>query len=212
MVVRGDGRHPLFLAETIRCSWSAACCRAPRGAKGAWDVAPPPEAQDPAALGGILPESVREAIGAQLLRLSPATSNLLAAGAVLGGGTFEQLIRVAGMEEGEGLSALDEAMASRLLREVGPPSGDDVYYAFSHDKVRDVAYTEAGAARRRAIHRRALAMLVEEGAPATSLARHALAAKMSEAAFGYLIAAGDAAMAVFASEDAIGYYEQRGAF
>jgi tetratricopeptide (TPR) repeat protein len=160
-----------------------------------------------------LPESVREAIRAQLSRLGSAASNLLAAAAVLGTGfTFEQLIRVVNTEEGEGLTALDEALASRLIREVDPPS-DDVYYAFSHDKVRDVAYTEAGAARRRVFHRRALDVLEEEGAPAVQLARHALAARMPDAAFRHLLAAGDAAMAVFAVEDAMRYYEQaRGLF
>jgi tetratricopeptide (TPR) repeat protein len=151
---------------------------------------------------------VREAIGAQLSRLSPTASNLLAAAAVLGGGTFEQLVRVAGMEEGEGLSALDEALASRLIRESTLTNEDDTYYAFSHDKVRDVAYTEAGAARRRVFHRRALEMLEEEAGPAMILARHALAAKEPESAFGHLLAAGDAAMAVFATEDALGHYEQ----
>ncbi|MDQ3925785.1 MAG: tetratricopeptide repeat protein, partial [Actinomycetota bacterium] len=40
------------------------------------------------------------------------------------------------------------------------------------------------------------------------LARHALAAGMSEAAFHYLLTAGDAALAVFAAEDATGHYEQ----
>lgn len=204
------GGHPLFLAETIKVLLERGVLAARPGAEsGAWDVALTPEAREPAVLGGILPESVREAIAAQLSRLSLAASNLLAAGAVLGSGfTFEQLIEVADLPEDEGLAALDEALASRLLREVGPPTGDDVYYAFSHDKVRDVAYTEAGAARRRIFHRRALEMLEEEAATAAQLARHALAAKMPEPAFGHLLAAGDAAMAVFATEDATRYYER----
>jgi DNA-binding SARP family transcriptional activator/tetratricopeptide (TPR) repeat protein len=199
--------HPLFLAETIKTLLDRGVLAARLGADGAWVVALAPEARDTDALRGLVPESVREAIGAQLSRLSPPASELLAAGAVLGSGfTFEQLIRVADLPEGEGLSALDEALASRLIREADPPN--DEAYAFSHDKVRDVAYTEAGAARRRVFHRRALAALEEEGAPAALLANHALTARMHEAASRHLLAAGDAAMAVLAAKDAIGYYER----
>ncbi|MDQ3966206.1 MAG: tetratricopeptide repeat protein [Actinomycetota bacterium] len=195
------------MTETIKALSERGVLAARPGADGtSWVVSLTPQAHDVGALRGLLPESVREAIGVQLSRLSSAASGLLAAGAVLGSGfTFEQLLRVADLSEGEGLSALDETLASRLVREADPPNDS---YAFSHDKVRDVVYTEAGAARRRVFHRRALAALEEEGAPAAGLTRHALAARMPEAAFRHLLAAGDAAMAVFAAEDAIGYYEQ----
>src|SRR5215207_7406502 len=202
--------HPLFLAETIKTLLDRGVLAARLGADGAWAVGLAPGARDTDALRGLVPESVREAIGAQLSRLSAPASELLAAGAVLGSGfTFEQLIGVVGLPEDEALSALDEVLASRLLREAD--AQDDVY-AFSHEKVRDVAYTEAGAARRRVFHRRALAALEEEGASAALLARHALAARMPETAFRYLLAAGDAAMAVLAAEVAIGYYERARGF
>jgi DNA-binding SARP family transcriptional activator len=198
--------HPLFLAETIKTLLDRGVLAERLGAEGTWFLALGPEARDTEALRGLVPESVREAIYAQLSRLSPPALAILAAGAVLGSGfTFEQLIGVVGLPEDEALSALDEVLASRLLREAD--AQDDVY-AFSHEKVRDVAYTEAGAARRRVFHRRALAVLEEEGVPTAVLARHALAAKMPKAAFRYLLAAGDAAMAMLAAEDAIGYYEQ----
>jgi DNA-binding SARP family transcriptional activator/tetratricopeptide (TPR) repeat protein len=198
--------HPLFLAETIKTLLDRGVLAARLGAEGSWSLGLGPEASDTDALRGLIPESVREAIDAQLSRLSPAALALLAAGAVLGSGfTFEQLVKVMGLHEDEALSALDEVLASRLLRETD--AQHDVY-AFSHEKVRDVAYTEAGAARRRIFHRRALAALEEEGASAALLARHALAARMPEDAFRYLLAAGDAAMAVLATKDAIAYYER----
>src|SRR5215218_3556743 len=158
---------------------------------------------------------VREAILARLARLGPAASMLLAAAAVLGRPSgFEDLRRVAGMEEDEGLSALEEAVGSGLLREVAgdavPPlvgDGPDAY-ACAHDKIRDVIYTEAGGARRRVYHRRALRMLEEdEDALAAELARHALAAGLSGEAFRHLLAAGDEAMALFAASDAVEHYE-----
>jgi DNA-binding SARP family transcriptional activator/tetratricopeptide (TPR) repeat protein len=201
------GGHPLFLAEAIKTLLDRGVLTARLGADGAWVVALTSEARDTDALKGLVPESVREAIGAQLSRLSHPASELLAAGAVLGAGfTFEQLIGVVPLPEDEALSALDEVLASRLIREDGAQN-DDIY-TFSHDKVRDVAYTEAGAARRRVFHRRALAALEEEGTPAALLAHHAMAARMHEVAFRHLLEAGDVAMAVSAAEDAIGYYDR----
>jgi len=166
-----------------------------------------------AAPGGMVPPGVREAILARLGRLKPAASMLLTAAAVLGRPSgFEGLRRVAGMDEDDGLLALEEALASGLLREVAgdvaPPAkdGPDAYVC-AHDKIRDVIYTEAGGARRRVYHRRALRKLEVEGAPAAELARHALAAGLSGEAFRHLLGAGDEAMALFAASDAVEHYE-----
>jgi tetratricopeptide (TPR) repeat protein len=116
------------------------------------------------------------------------------------------------MDEDEGLSALEEALASGLLREVtgdaaSPADDSPESYACAHDKIRDVIYTEAGGARRRVYHRRALGLLEREGAPAAELARHALAAGLSGEAFRHLLGAGDEAMALFATSDAVEHYE-----
>ena len=51
---------------------------------------------------------------------------------------------------------------------------------FTHDKLREVAYSETSLSRRRALHQRALSAL--EGAPAANLAPHALAAGLPERA------------------------------
>jgi predicted ATPase len=81
-------------------------------------------------------------------------------------------------------------------------------YTFTHEKIRQVAYTEAGHARRRMLHRRAFELLEERGAPPAELARHALAGGLATPAFGYSAAAGDVAMEVFAAKDAIAHYER----
>jgi len=202
--------QPLFLAETIKDLSERGLLESRLGSRGEPLLRLSREAREGLILGrGYLPESVRAAIRAQLSRVGGAASRLLAAGAVLGHGfTFERLIRVAELGEEEGLSALDEALAGRLVVEARGgrvPSGS---YAFAHDKIRDVAYTESGAARRRVFHRRALEVLRDEGSPASELARHALAAGEAEAAFRHFVAAGDEAMAVFAVKDAIAHYEQ----
>jgi tetratricopeptide (TPR) repeat protein len=125
-------------------------------------------------------------------------------------------VRVAGLEEAEGLRGLDELIERRLLLEEGggreeeeePLSYTDTTYSFSHEKIRQVAYTEGGRARRRVLHRRAFEVLQEGDAPAAQLARHALAGGLAEQTFGYSVAAGDQAMEVFAVRDALEHYER----
>jgi predicted ATPase len=143
------------------------------------------------ALSGLLPSSVREVIRGRLSRLSPAASELLAAGAVLGRGFgFEPLVGVAGLGQAEGLRGLDELTGRRLLLEEagGVEEGRSILYpgptySFSHEKIRQVAYTEAGETRRWVLHRRAFEVLKGRGAPSAQLARHALAAGFADEAF-----------------------------
>ena len=167
------------------------------------------------ALRGLLPNSVREVIHSRLSRLSPAASELLRAGAVLERGfNFETLMGMAGLGEAEGLSGLDELIERHLLREEGGGQevGSLLYstptYSFTHEKIRQVAYTEMGHARRQLLHRSAFEVLEEGAAPAAELARHALAGGLAEQAFRYSVAAGDRAVEVFAARDAIDHYER----
>ena len=168
------------------------------------------------ALSGLLPHSVREVIRSRLTRLSPAASDLLAAGAVLGRGFgFESLVGVAGLGEAEGLRGLDELVGRRLLLEEGggqeqegPPLYLGATYSFSHEKIRQVTYTEGGQARRRVLHRRAFEVLENRGTPPAELARHALAAGLAEPSFAYSVRAGDDAVEVFAVRGAIVHYER----
>ena len=57
------------------------------------------------------------------------------------------------------------------------------------------------------LHRSALEVLEESGAPPAELARHALAGGLAEQAFRYSVAAGDRAVEVFAARDAIDHYQ-----
>ena len=163
----------------------------------------------------LLPMSVREVIRSRLSRLSPAASELLRAGAVLERGfTFDSLVGVAGLGEAEGLRGLDELIERHLLREEAgggmeePLLDPSPTYSFSHEKIRQVVYTESGHARRRVLHHRAFEVLAESGAPPAELARQALAGGLAEQAFQYSVAAGDQAMEVFAVKDAIEHYER----
>jgi len=174
---------------------------------GTWGIDFKAVVSDEPSLRGMLPPSVREVIRSRLTQLSPTALTLLTAAAVLGHAfTFEQVCQVAGIEELDGLLALDELLGSQHLSE--RPEHERDAYAFTHDKIRDVAYTEAGEARRRIFHRRAFEVLQLAAAPPAELAHHARAAGLVEPAFRLSVAAGDTAMRLFAVRDAIVHYEQ----
>jgi DNA-binding SARP family transcriptional activator/tetratricopeptide (TPR) repeat protein len=210
------GGQPFFLVETLKALLEDGKLVIRARTDGETIVEVGPDWREGSTLRGLLPQSVREVIRARLSRLSATASELLRAGAVLERGFgFESVVRVAGQGEAEGLRGLDELIGCRLLLEEAgggeveePLLYAETTYSFSHEKIRQVAYTEAGRARRRVLHRRAFEVLEEGGAPAAQLARHALAGGLAEQAFGYSVAAGDRAMEVFAVRDAIVHYER----
>ena len=162
--------------------------------------------------GALLPPSVRALILARLASLSQAARQLVQGVAVLATAAHARLLwQLAEIGVREGVEGLEEAVKSGILREEeagGPGVGNLVTYRFSHDLMRDVVYTELGAARRQILHQKALVCLQTEGIAAAELAYHARASGETEAAFGYSVQAGMEAVAVFAVADAIGYYEQ----
>ena len=207
--------QPFYLVETLKVLLEEGMLLIRSGADGERivEVGPAWRSQK-SALRGLLPQSVREVIRSRLSRLSAEASELVRAGAVLVRGfDFESVVDVAGLGVEEGLRGLDELIERRLVREeAGGRERESLIhpgatYSFTHEKIRQVAYTEMGHARRRLFHRRALEVLEEGGAPAAQLARHALAGGLLEQAFRYSVA-GDAAVEVFSVRDAIDHYER----
>jgi DNA-binding SARP family transcriptional activator/predicted ATPase len=204
-----DGQ-PFFLVETLRALVEEGLVRADTGS-GAWQV--DWSKLDERALGSgarILP-GVREIIQGWLDRITPPASDLVAAAAVLGqAASFDNLCRVAGLEEVQAVAALDELLAKGVLmeaEEASPVPGRDPCYSFSHQKVGEVVYAEAGGARRRMLHRRTFEALQATAAPAAELAHHALNAGLWTEAFQYSLIAGNEAMRLFAARVAIAHYE-----
>jgi DNA-binding SARP family transcriptional activator/tetratricopeptide (TPR) repeat protein len=198
--------QPFYISEMIKTLIEQEMLQPRLDKNGVWTVDWQTETQPAALLPGLIPPGVRELILTRLRRLTLNAMALLTAAAVIGQDcSFEQLCQVAGVSAGEGLPALEELLATRLLLET-----DDLTrpYTFAHDKIRDVVYTEAGAARRRLYHHQVLTILEAGAAPPADLAHHALAARLTEPAFRYSLAAGDAAIDLFAVRDAIAYYEQ----
>src|ERR687890_2707961 len=209
------GGQPFYLVETLKALLEEGELAIQLGADGEPVVEVGPALGAGSDLRGLLPTNVREVIRARLSRLSPAASELLRAGTVLGRSfSFESLVGVAAPGEVEGLRGLDELVERHLLQEEAGGDAEEplLYpspaYSFSHEKIRQVAYTESGHARRQILHRSALEVLEESGAPPAELARHALAGGRAGPAFTYSVAAGDQAMEVFATQEAIHHYER----
>ncbi len=206
------GGQPLYLLETLKL-WRDRQWLVPRlAADGSWRLEP---SVDLAALAQersrreLLPPSVRTLLLARLAPLSPAARHLVQVSAVLGTAASAQLLwQLAELGVQAGVDALEEAIKRGILREEEAGVGRLGSYRFSHELMRDVVYTELGAARRQVLHQRALARLEIEGARASELAYHARSSGEVEAAYGYSMQAGVEAAAVFAVEDAIGHYEQ----
>jgi predicted ATPase/DNA-binding SARP family transcriptional activator len=207
-----DGQ-PLYLLETLKLLRERQWLLPRLTDEGAFRLVPAEELV--AALARkesrreLLPPSVRAMMQMRLAKVSPPARQLMMASAVLGHrASAKQLWQVAELPVTEGVVALEEAVKSGILREEEAGTGRPASYRFSHDLVRDVVYTEVGAAHRLILHHRALALLETEGARVAELAYHALSAGEAESAYHYSVEAGEEALAVFAVEEATIYYEQ----
>src|SRR5437016_5455661 len=83
----------------------------------------------------IIPQSVKEAIGSRLDRVTQGCNEVLRAAAVLGKTfTFEELKATAGDQNEDALlDALDEAVGAQLIS-----AARDESFTFTHDKIREV--------------------------------------------------------------------------
>jgi tetratricopeptide (TPR) repeat protein len=117
---------------------------------------------------------------------------------------FERLCRVAGLEENEGLEALEELLKRGLVREQRQATARP--YVLAHDRFREGVYYQASEPRRRIFHRRAFEVLEAIAAPPAELARHALAAGLLERAFDLNVSAGNEALRLYAPQVAIKHF------
>jgi len=184
---------PLFLAEYL-----AAISRGdldPGG--GAWS----------------LPGGVQSLLRGRLREPGETGGQLLAAAAVIGRSfDFDTLREASGRGEEEAVTALEELISHRLIREVPNESGEgSPLYDFSHDKLRSLAYEETSLARRRLLHRRVAGTLAararrEKGSSAAQIAHHyRLAGRDEEAAEQYALA-GAHARSLSAHAEALSHF------
>ena len=154
----------------------------------------------------LIPQSVKEAIGNRLDRVSQNTNEVLRVSAILGKVfTFEELSAAAEQNEDALLDALDEAAGAQLI---AAGSGDS--FSFTHDKIREVLYEELNPIRRRRLHRH-----VAEGlerncqlfpCAVEKLAHHYIQAGDHQRGLKYAKQAAAEAVRVFAFDEAIAAY------
>ncbi len=159
-----------------------------------------------------LPAGVRELLRRRLQDLDPAATQIVSAAAVVGHGFDHALLaRIAGRSEEETVAGIDELVARGLFR---VSAGDPGTFAFSHDKLRAVAYERTGPARRRLLHARVAETLTADTqrtggmALAPTIAEHAHRAGRDTEAVQWWLRAGDHALAVFAHAEAREHYQQ----
>ncbi len=131
--------NPLFIVETVRAGATVWPTEAPEQRQ--WVV------ESPAAA---LPPKVYAVIQWRLGQLSTQAQEIAGLAAVIRRSFSFDLLRAASQLDEEILViGLDELWERRIIRERGAEA-----YDFSHDRIRDVAYSQVGPARRRLLHRR----------------------------------------------------------
>lgn len=160
-----------------------------------------------------IPQSVREAIGRRLDRLSPECNEVLATAAAIGREFgLSVLARVSGRTTEQVLEALGEAATARLIEEVPRRLGA---YRFGHALIRETLYDDLSTVQKVRLHRGiggALeALYGSDPEPhLAELAHHFVQAAPGgdiERAVAYARRAGERAMTLLAFEDAAAHVE-----
>lgn len=154
----------------------------------------------------VIPQSVKEAIGSRLDRVSEKSNEVLRVAAVMGKTfSFEELKGASGdTSEDALLDALDEAVNAQLI-----VSGNDDFFTFTHDKIREVLYEELNPIRRRRLHKLAAEGLERHRQSAVErLAYHYIQAGDYERGLIYAKRAAHEAEKVFAFDEAIAAYSR----
>jgi DNA-binding SARP family transcriptional activator/tetratricopeptide (TPR) repeat protein len=156
-----------------------------------------------------LPYKVRQMIDARLGQLSPSAQDLVRVAASIGRAfTFDVLKHASRVDEETLMGDLDEMWRRRIIRE-----RDANAYDFSHEKIREVAYSAMSLTRRRMLHNRiAQAMEIVYGAVLDSVSgqiamHYELAGQLGDA-IPYYERAANAAHQIYANADAIRDYRR----
>jgi class 3 adenylate cyclase/tetratricopeptide (TPR) repeat protein len=203
-IYRETDGNPFFVSEVLRNLTETGAIR--QDAEGRWVAG---DSLDAIAL----PDSVREVIGARVLRLGKDAGRVLSVASVIGRDfDLDLLARVTRTSDDELLDILDAAAAVALVREVAETGR----YSFAHALIQHTLYEDLGHNRRARAHRQVAEALDDlcgdhPGSRVGELARHWISATEPidlAKAIGYSRQAGDAALAGLAPADALRYYAQ----
>jgi predicted ATPase len=164
-----------------------------------------------------LPHSVRDLLRSRLASIDEKAGQLLTTAAVIGRSfDFDTLREASGRSEIETVTGLEALIERKLVQEraIGSEKPGMVY-DFSHDKLRELVYTDSSLSRRRLLHRRVAEALVsqvrstrqEAGGLTSQIAHHYRLSGNEPLAADYYKLAGDHARSVFANREALGHYQ-----
>jgi predicted ATPase/DNA-binding SARP family transcriptional activator len=166
--------------------------------------------------GGGMPRGVRAVLRQRLTSIDGATSQILAAAALIGRSFDLSTVRHAsGRSEDETVVALDELAHRGMIRELPGGEGPAVRFDFSHSALRDLAEESTSLARRLLLHRRIaeafrldLAGIGRDDlGRLVQLAQHERDARRDDEAAIAFRDAGDRAAALYANREAIAHYD-----
>ncbi len=166
--------------------------------------------------GGGMPRGVRAVLRQRLTSIDGATSQVLAAAALIGRSFDLSTVRHAsGRSEDETVVALDELAHRGMIRELPGGEGPAVRFDFSHSALRDLAEESTSLARRLLLHRRIaeafrldLAGIGRDDlGRLVQIAQHERDARRDGEAAIAFGDAGDRAAALYANREAIAHYE-----
>lgn len=157
--------------------------------------------------GSPLPQLIREVISRRLERLGDASQSLLAVASVIGREfEFQLLRRASGLDEDSTAEGVEELVRRRVLTAIGERLD------FTHDRIREVAYSRLPPWRRKRFHHR-IAEAIEELHSNSlephyeALATHYREAEVWEKATAYLHQAGNKAVSRSAYRPAVAYFD-----
>ncbi len=163
-----------------------------------------------------VPNSIKAVLGSRLERIDRRTLELLQLAATIGRSFgFHLLAKASAFKEGNIQTALTEALRAQLIEpekvSSGPP--DNMLHQFQHAIIRETLYEDLRPLRRRQLHRKvavAMEQLSSAGTFSNSavLAYHFIAGAQDERAVPYLRQAGNAALQIYANDEAVDYFNQ----
>lgn len=202
--------NPFFLISILQCLQEEAGNKqvnfSSTTSTASASTASAPTASSPHIMPISLPDALRQAVRDRLRRISAEARTVLEVAAVFGRRFSFQDLELA--YPGGSLTLVDiveNLLARQLLREIEAGR----YYDFSHDKIREVVYSDLSAVRRRLLHR-TYAVALEEQAPdrAAVLAEHYEKGEVWDKAIHYLRQAAFQAHTLFALGEAVGFYDR----
>jgi predicted ATPase len=161
-LARRSGGNPFFVAEFLRAAVTegvlrrdrSGCWRAGTGTDGA-DLSLDAETFD-STIG--MPDLLHDLVVRRLSGLSDDARRLLELAAVVGREVDAELLEsVDPIGESRAMAAVETLLVAQVLEE-----GRDGNFRFAHDKLREVAYEQIPADRRRGLHR-SVALVIEDG-------------------------------------------------